>query len=279
MIKKEVFSVRYGYCVNMIAEDCYGVGYTYIPLLKKWGFDYVDLPMAQLMEMDDSTFQDCVLAPLKDVGLPCVCTNNLFPAGIRLTGPDADPNAAIDYCKRAFPRAAALGARRAVFGSSGARNIPFGWPYADAQRQLTELLLQLSPLAEAYGITFVIEPLNRSESNIITSIAEGVRICKTAASPRVKMLVDYYHMALCGESAADAAKTCGTLQHVHIARPLGRGLPVYGDGEDYRLFFDVLHTIGYDGEISIEAYAPDTNRASISASLEYLRSCAEEKAQ
>ena len=63
--------MRYGYCVNMIAEDCYGVGYTYIPLLKKWGFDYVDLPMAQLMEMDDSTFQDCVLAPLKDVGLPC----------------------------------------------------------------------------------------------------------------------------------------------------------------------------------------------------------------
>ena len=43
--------MRYGYCVNMLAEDTYGVGYAWIPRLAGLGFDYVDLPMAQMMNI------------------------------------------------------------------------------------------------------------------------------------------------------------------------------------------------------------------------------------
>ncbi len=265
--------MRYGYCVNMLAEDPYGVGYAWIPRLQSWGFDYVDLPMAQLMKMDDAAFKAQVLAPLRETGLPCVCVNNLFPADIRLTGPDAAHETALEYARRAFSRAAQLGAGHAVFGSSGARNVPFGWPRAAAEQQLVELLRRLAPVAAAHGITLVIEPLNRGESNILTSISGSLRICQAVSSPQVQMLVDFYHMSLSGERNADAAVSGPSLRHVHIARPLGRGLPLPGDGEDYAGFFQSLHSIGYHGCVSIEAYVTDHAEPSIRASLAYLKSC------
>lgn len=49
--------MRYGYCVNMLAEDTYGVGYAWIPRLAGLGFDYVDLPMAQMVNMVTRTFR------------------------------------------------------------------------------------------------------------------------------------------------------------------------------------------------------------------------------
>lgn len=264
--------MRYGYCVNMLAQDSFGVGYEWIPALKEAGFDYVDLPMAQMMQMDGDVFRSHVLSVLQSTGLPCACVNNFFPATIRLTGPDAAHADALDYCRRAFERAAALGARRAVFGSSGARNVPFGWPRAEAYRQLTELLGNLAPLALTYGITLVIEPLNRGESNVITSIADGVRLCDRVSSEAVQMLADFYHMSLSGERAEEVGRAGATLRHVHIARPLGRGLPLPGDGEDYAAFFGALRAIGYEGDVSMEAYAPADTAQAIKSSLVYLRS-------
>ena len=266
--------MRFGYCVNMLAEDPAGVGYDWISRLPGLGFDYVDLPMAQMMALSDEEFEQLVVAPLRESGLPCVCSNNLFPASYRLTGPNADHDAAYAYCEKAFPRAAKLGASRLVFGSSGARNVPFGFPREEATRQLAALLTRLSPLAAQYGLTMVLEPLNRAESNILTSIRESVALCRAVDQPAVRMLVDSYHMSLSGETAADVAQTTGMLQHVHIARPLGRGLPCEGDGEDYPAFFRALRAAGYDDAVSIEAYLQNQPIDAIAASLQYLRNCA-----
>jgi len=269
--------MRFGYCVNMLAEDPAGVGYDWIARLAELGFDYVDLPMAQMMVLSDEEFESLVLRPLRESGLPCVCSNNLFPASHLLTGPDADHDAAYAYCEKAFSRAAQLGASRLVFGSSGARNVPFGFPREEAARQLAALLTRLSPLAHQYGLTMVLEPLNRAESNILTSIRESVALCRAVHQPTVRMLVDSYHMSLSGETAADVAQTTGMLQHVHIARPLGRGLPCEGDGEDYPAFFRALRAAGYDDAVSMEAYLENQAADAIAASLRYLRDCAEAK--
>ncbi len=264
--------MRFGYCVNMIAADPHGVGYDWIPQLAALGFDYIDLPMAQMMALDDGAFRALVADPLAASGLPCVCVNNLFPASIRLTGPDADWNAALRYAEKAFSRAEILGARRAVFGSSGARNVPLFWPGEQATTQLAEFLGLLADRAATHDVTLVLEPLNRGESNILTNIAESVRLCRQVSHPAVQMLADYYHMSLSGEAPSDLVLTAGRLRHVHIARPLGRGLPTEGDGEDYHTFLSMLETIGYVGGVSIEAYAPEHTAEAIRTSLAYLRS-------
>lgn len=262
--------MKYGYCVNMLARDNFGVGYEFIPVLHELGFDYIDLPIAQIMDMDERQFEELILAPLKDAGLPCLCANNLFPSLFRLTGPDARRDEALEYAKRAFPRIARMGAVYTVFGSSGARNMPLGWSLQDGERQLAEVLTALIPIADEYGITFVIEPLNRGESNIINTIADGLRLAQSVRHPRVMMLADTYHMALAGDGNNALELAGSMLRHVHVARPLGRTVPARGDGEDYAGFFKTLKSIGYKGGISIEAYSKNP-QVEVSTALRYLR--------
>lgn len=49
--------MKFGYCVNMIAQDNHGIGYEQLPMLKRVGFDYVELPLAQIMTMGDRAFR------------------------------------------------------------------------------------------------------------------------------------------------------------------------------------------------------------------------------
>lgn len=266
--------MQFGYCVNMIARDAWGVGHENIPMLAHLGFDYVELPIAQLMDMDEDTLRDSPIALLKESGLPCRSCNNFFPGSHRLTGPDADHARALAYADAALDRAASLGAKRVVFGSSGARNAPIGFPPDRAGDQLAEILTRLAPMAESRGITLVIEHLNIAESNLVNRFADGLALAKTVDHPAVAVLADYYHLRMM-QDTSDAIPSAGRyLQHVHIARTLLRSLPLPGDGEDYAALFAAFRAAGYDGTVSIEAYMPGQNAADLAVSLAHLRSFA-----
>lgn len=262
--------MKFGYCVNMIARDPEGIGLDWIPQLKANGFDYVELPLAQMMALDDKEFESGPLRALEQSGLRCMSCNNFFPGSCRLTGPQPDP--ALDYAGRALQRAARLGAERVVFGSSGARNVPLGFPRDAALDQIVELLIRLGDMASQHGITIVIEPLNISESNVINSFEQGVELARRAAHPHVAMLVDSYHLRMQQEPDEHLLQGADLLRHVHLARPLGRSLPHALDEEDYEAFFRRLRQIGYDGAVSIEAYLkPGEGMADVAEALRYLR--------
>jgi len=149
-----------------------------------------------------------------------------------------------------------LGMTVVVFGSSGARNVPSGFPWETAWTQLRLLLLALAPIAEQAGVTIAIEHLNRGESNILTSLAEGSRMAQEVAHPRVRLLVDAYHLRQENESPAILAEVAPAIAHVHIAQAAER---VFPDGHDDTLadFFAHLRAVGYRGRCSIEAYTRD----------------------
>jgi sugar phosphate isomerase/epimerase len=111
----------------------------------------------------------------------------------------------------------------------------------------------VGPLAQRDRFVFVVEPLNRAETNIINSVDEGAEIVRAVAHPNVRLLADTFHMAREGEGP-DAIRRAGDLlAHVHCAekaerRPLGLGV-----GEDHRPYFKALKDIGYAGRVSIEA--------------------------
>lgn len=264
--------MKYGYCVNMIAADAYGVGYERIPALKRAGFDYVELPLAQLANMPEKEFSSGPLSAIKENELPCMSCNNFFPASHRLTGPAADHDRALSYAETALQRAALLGAERVVFGSAGARNAPLGFSLEQADEQLSDLLCRLGDIAGQYGITLVIEHLNIAESNLINSFSQGLTLAQKVRHPHVAVLADYYHLRLANEPIGDILVAADCLQHVHIARPLNRSLPMPGDSEDYRSLFSVFHQIGYDKTISIEAFMSEQSERDMAASLSYLRS-------
>lgn len=264
--------MKFGYCVNMIAQDKARTGHQWIPALKRAGFDYVELPLAQLMAMPEQDFLSGPLAMVEKNDFPCLCCNNFFPATYRLTGPHADHEEALGYAASALKRSAMLGAKRVVFGSSGARNMPTGFPLSDGLHQLSTLLKQLGDIAHSHNITVVIEPLNISESNIIHRFSEAAMLSRQVDHPRVKALMDSYHMRLACEPWDSLLDGKGLLKHVHVARPLNRSLPAPLDGEDYQAMFRCMKAIGYDDTLSIEAYLqPEQGADDLANALAYLR--------
>jgi len=275
MNHKEEQRMNFGYCINMLSlPGSDASGREMLPMIAGLGFDYVELPLAQMMAYDDADFERLFVQPLQDSGLACHCCNNFFPASIHLTGPEADQTAVRSYAEKAMARAEQLGAKKIVFGSSGARNYPAGFSREQAQQQFADVLRMLEPMAAEHGITLVMEHLNRLESNLLNSLTEGVALVNEVQLPHVRCLMDNYHMMLGGGTLAEVEAARGLLRHVHLARVLGRSLPCEGDEVDWKALFAALKEIGYDGDCSIEAYVPQENReALIGQSLHFLRSC------
>jgi sugar phosphate isomerase/epimerase len=246
------------------------IGDEAIPLFAKMGFDYIELPLAQVTDLPQEKFNE-LLRLVRTGGIPVEACNNFFPASIRLTGEDANPEIIAEYVKAATERAAAMGAKIIVLGSSGAKNIPPGFPHEKAVEQLKELLIQLDKTMAPLEITVALEPLNKKESNFITTASEGLELVQDLSLGNVKLLIDYYHLRMEDEDPAVINEAGPDLRHLHIASKEGRLFPKPGDGENYGLFFARLKAIGYDGRVSVEAYSQDL-AADGAASLKLLRS-------
>lgn len=265
--------MNFGYCVNMLAAPGGdGTGREWIKTIHSLGFDYVELPLAQMMRYEEEEFRALFVEPLEHLSFSCHCCNNFFPASIPLTGPQADHTAALSYAETAMERAARLGASKIVFGSAGARNLPVGFPASEGKQQLAELLCKMEKKASQLGITFVLEPLNRLESNILCSLEECLEFSSRISMPHVQALADTYHMHIGNEPFSHLLWGKSRLRHVHLARTLGRSLPCAGDEVPWKEIFRNLEQIGYEGDLSIEAYAPEKGRMEkIRDALNFLR--------
>ena len=219
------------------------------------GYDYIELSLRDLAALTEPALAD-LARRLERAGLPCEACNNFFPPEIRLTGPTADLAVAVGYARAALARAARLGVKIVVFGSSGARNVPAGFPLDAAWAQLRVLLVALGPIAEAHGITIVIEHLNRGESNILNSIAEGWRMAQEVAHPRIRVLADAYHVRQEHEDPAILAMVTPPVAHVHVAQRAERVFPA-GDDAELAAFFRQLRAADYSQRVSIEGYSKD----------------------
>jgi D-psicose/D-tagatose/L-ribulose 3-epimerase len=247
--------MRIGYCTNLIATQIDGTGSEWIEKGQENGFDYVELPLAQMVDLNDKEFSS-LKEKVGSSGLKCEACNNFFPASIRLTGNDVDYGKTEAYLDKALGRAAQLGVKVIVLGSPKSKNVPEGYPMDKAWSQLVELLRNIDPLVRTRGITVVIEPLNKGESNIINTAAEGLRLAKAADRENIKLLIDYYHLVMEKEDPEIILDAGSYIKHIHFANPAGRVYPAEKvDG--YVLFMDLLKRIGYEGRISVEAYTKD----------------------
>jgi len=239
----------------MISPESDPIGIEIVETLAEMGFDYIELSLAGLMALPEAAFADAARR-IEFSGIRCEACNNFFPAPVRLTGAAASLPAAVEYALAAMDRAAHLGVRVIVFGSSAAKNVPAGFDQGTAWKQIVELLATLGPPAEVRGITIAIEPLNRKESNIVNLASEGLRLIREVNHPNVQLLVDYYHLMMEREDPAIIAEAGASLRHLHLARVEGRAFPLQPD-EGFSRFFQCVRQIGYAGRCSVEAYTHD----------------------
>jgi sugar phosphate isomerase/epimerase len=177
----------------------------------------------------------------------------LLPADLKTLGPNANHEAILQRTELVLKRAKECGSQYVVFGSGASRIIPEGFDKATAKAQHIDLTRKMAPLAEKYGVTIAVEPLNRGETNFINSLAEGVEIVDAVKSPRVKLLCDIYHMLKEDEPATEIIKYGKHIVHCHIAEREKRTPPgVMGD--DFRAYLGALKKINYKGGLSIECF-------------------------
>ena len=191
------------------------------------------------------------LEQAKACPLPISACNSFLPGSLRSTGPNANHDGVLQFAEIGFKRAQQIGVEIFVFGSSGSRKLPDGFPREEAEEQFVALLKKMGPLAQPYGVTIGIEPLRRKEDNFINTVVQGAVIVDKVNHPNVRLVSDIYHMLQNGEDPNDLIKVGPLLAHAHIAEKEKRTAPgIMGD--DFRPFFSALRTAKYSGRISIE---------------------------
>jgi sugar phosphate isomerase/epimerase len=245
--------MRIGICTNL--NVCQGIG----KLDGAAGVAYVEPAVADLLcpAQDEAAFQ-ARLAAVRSAGLPVEGVNCLFPGTLKTCGPEVDDAAADKWIQTVCRRAAAAGVKRIVYGSGGSRKVPDGFGMDKAREQIVGHLKRFGPIAARHGVVIVLEPLNKAECNIVTSVAEGAGIVRDVNHPSIRLLADTYHMARDGEGPRSIRDAKGLIFHVHAAEGNGRG-PLGTTGEDQRPYFRALKDIGYDERISIECSWEDFN--------------------
>ena len=179
---------------------------------------------------------------------------------LTLTHPDAGHRAqARQFVRSVIDAAGALGAP-AIIGSMQGR-WGDGVTKDAALGHLSEALVELGDASAPHGVPLIYEPLNRYETNLVNTVAEGVELLRSAGGPNVKLLADMFHMNIEEADLAAAVRAGGPrIGHVHFAdsnrRPAGAG------HTDFAAVAAALREIGYAGYVSAEALSwPDPDAA------------------
>lgn len=131
----------------------------------------------------------------------------------------------------------------------------------DALDLLREALNELGEHAHQYDIPLIYEPLNRYETNLVNTVADGVELMQSLSSDNVKLLADLFHMNIEEANLADALRGGDDhIGHVHFVdsnrRPAGLGHMDFGP------IAAAMRDIGYSGYASAEAFPyPDPDAA------------------
>jgi sugar phosphate isomerase/epimerase len=158
----------------------------------------------------------------------------------------------IDVAAR-FQAPVIIGSMQGSLEKGLARNQALGW--------LREALNELGERAKTLGVKLILEPLNRYETDIVNTMADGMEIIRSLTTDNVALLADLFHMNIEEDSLPAAVlSTKGCLGYVHLAdsnrRPAGFG------HTSFEGVIEALNAIGYEGYVSAEALPyPDPDRA------------------
>ncbi|PLV57323.1 5-keto-L-gluconate epimerase [Thermotoga sp. SG1] len=215
-------------------------------LAKKIGYQAVEIAVR-----DPSVVDWGEVARLsKDLELPicAIGTGQAFLAdGLSLTHPDDKVRKkSIERVKKHAEVAELFEAFVIIGLVRGKRD---GRSYREVEKIFLESMDSL--LKNTQKVRFVIEPLNRYETDFINTVEEALRVIEKINSDRVGILADTFHMNIEEVNVSESLKVAGKkLYHFHVADS-NRWAPGCGHF-DFLSTFRTLKELGYDGYVSVE---------------------------
>ncbi len=252
---------------------CFGYNnHDAILLGKKAGFEFIEVAVTSFASATEEDVADFARF-LHENEVECPGANCLFTDDIRLTGENADFGAADAYLNRMLEKLRPIGLKHVVFGSGRVRSVPEGFSKEAATEQLVVYCRDhLAPIMEKFGLICGVEELFKPACNILNTCRETMEVVRRVDHPRIRLLVDMFHMGMENEDYATLADYPGMISHVHISSPKLKGeFPRPDDGEDYPLFFASLRSAGYpeDGLVSIEGHPNAADGLEVSSERAY----------
>ena len=221
-----------------------------IPEAHEIGFDFVEISLNQLAALPQADFE-AFADYVEGIGLRIPALNQILPDNLLITGPHVSAQALHGYLASAFDRARRLGAQVVVLDAPKSRAVPEGFDFPMAWRQLGNFLRLVQGHANDSGLRVAIEPIRKSECNLLNLVSEATLLAALLQLNNVGAAAHTGHMGMASEPLSALRRAAPLLWHVHLSSALHRGLPRIDDGEDYRKPLQALEDMGYTGNISV----------------------------
>jgi sugar phosphate isomerase/epimerase len=185
------------------------------------------------------------------LSVPAIGTGQAWgEEGLSFTDPDPQVRAAaIERMKSHLPGAARFGAVLIVGLIRGL--VRPGVDPAQAMDWLVEALRECGAAARPHGVRLALEPINRYETTLINTAAQGLALIERVGADNFGLLLDTYHMNIEEPDILASIRACGGhIFHFHVADS-NRWHP--GAGHlDFRSILETLFAGGYPGWVSGE---------------------------
>lgn len=256
--------MKFALCNEVLAEMPLERQCEYAAALGYHGLEIAPFTLAEAPERITSTDAARIRRTVEGFGLVVTGLHWLLvkPAGLSLTDPDAAVRSrTFDVMSRLTALCAELGGKVLVHGSPKQRRIAAGETHATALGRLGEALARIAEVAGAHRVTYCIEPLGRSETELLNTVAEAAAVVESIGHANLRTMIDC--------SAAGATETgsvselierwlpTGLIGHIQVNDP-NRRAP--GQGEmNFVPILAALRKHRYAGVVSVEPfdYVPD----------------------
>ncbi|MCJ7583285.1 MAG: sugar phosphate isomerase/epimerase, partial [Anaerolineales bacterium] len=133
-------------------------------------------------------------------------------------------------------------------------------------------LCECSAVAHPNGIRLALEPINRYETMLVNTAAQGLELIERVGADNLGLLLDTFHMNIEEPVIEESIRLCGDrIFHFHVADS-NRWVP--GAGHlDFKSILRTLNAAGYSGWVSGEFLPKPDAETAARQNIAYLRSC------
>lgn len=237
------------------------------PLLRKiagMGFDAVELPVENPGDWDPVRARDL----LHELELQPIIVGAMGP-GRSLLARAGDVAATQEYLRHCLRVADTVGSPIVAgpfYAPTGVTWRMSADERVDATAELRTSLAPLAAEAAEAGRALAIEPLNRYETSLINTVAQGLDALGPLLGPGLGLALDSYHLNIEEQRPGDAIRAAGSaLAYVQVCGN-DRG-PVGDDHTDWPGMLDALDDAGYAGPLGVESFTGDNETIAVAASV------------
>ncbi|RWD72936.1 sugar phosphate isomerase/epimerase [Mesorhizobium sp.] len=219
---------------------------------KEAGFDLIEFSYLDPADVDIGRLAKSIA----DLGLGVAISIGL-PADGDISSPDKAVAArGVEILNRTVALTRDLGGQKVGGILSTSHGLQTEAPTRDQWNRSAGTLAKIAETAKAAGVTLNLEIVNRFESNLLNTAAQGLAFIEDTGSDNIFLHLDTFHMNIeeadVGLAIRHAAKKIG---YVHIGES-HRGF--LGTGSiDFAAIFDALTAIGYRDDLSFESFSSE----------------------